>query len=133
MEKINTEKWFDDILNSVDGKAAGVKNDVAKQIEDHLKKKNILKKDFAEKLGKSSAYVAKILRGDQNLTIQSLVEIADAIGLHIEIALNEIASSDWRRYSATLQNPEKNWVKGHKITEGYAQAWANKVGWAEAA
>ena len=43
------------------------------------------KADLAKKISSSPAYITKVLRGDSNLTIESLVKLSDAIDADLEI------------------------------------------------
>lgn len=52
-----------------------------------MKQKMINQKEFALKLGVSSAYISKILNGKPNLSIKSLVDIAFALDLNLNINL----------------------------------------------
>jgi DNA-binding phage protein len=57
-------------------------------VEDILKameEKNILKIDLAKRLGKSRQYVGRVLNETANFTIESMVEIALALDMKIEI------------------------------------------------
>ncbi len=50
-------------------------------INKSMKEKNISKSDLARLIGKSPAYITKIMSGDVNLTIESMVMIARAVGM----------------------------------------------------
>ena len=39
------------------------------------------KADLARAMGKSAAYVSKVMNKEQNLTIRTMVELADAVGM----------------------------------------------------
>ncbi len=48
---------------------------------------------LAAKIGSSPAYVTKILRGDTNFTLDSMVRIADALGCELTIGLQPSATA----------------------------------------
>ncbi len=50
-----------------------------------LKKNKLSKKEFAEKIGTSQAYITKVLRGDANFTIETMVKLTRALGGTLEI------------------------------------------------
>jgi len=50
-----------------------------------MKEKNILKIDLAKRLGKSRQYVGRVLNETSNFTIESMVEIAIALDMKIEV------------------------------------------------
>lgn len=64
------------------------KHDFAFSIYRQLKRHGLTNAALAEKLGVSPPYVSKVLRGDENLTIESMVKIVRAANgkLHLEVA-----------------------------------------------
>lgn len=46
---------------------------------------NISRKELAKRLGTSPAYITKVLRGDVNFTIDSMVRLAKAVGATIQV------------------------------------------------
>lgn len=71
------------ILASWKGKAESSKMDIAFKIHSFLNEKNMNNRDLAEKLGSSPAYITKLLRGDQNFSIESMHKIADALDVEV--------------------------------------------------
>lgn len=57
----------------------------ATAIEDELLRRRMKKSAFAIVLGKSKAWVSKVLRKKQNLTFFTAVEIADALDMDVKI------------------------------------------------
>ncbi len=57
--------------------------DIALAIYHYLHKNKITQKVFAARLGVSPAYVAKILKGNENLTLETISRIEDAVGSKI--------------------------------------------------
>jgi len=68
------------------GKAGKAKMEFAFRIHELMTDANMSNKDLAEKIGSSNAYITKVLRGDQNLSIESIHKIADA--LEAEVSIN---------------------------------------------
>ena len=52
-----------------------------------LKKRKWTKKKLAEEIGKSPAHVTQVLKCDKNVTLNTLDEIAKALGKKIKITL----------------------------------------------
>lgn len=50
----------------------------------------ITRTDLAEKIGTSPAYITKILRGDTNFTLDSMVKIAQALDCEIDFELRPL-------------------------------------------
>jgi transcriptional regulator with XRE-family HTH domain len=65
-----------------------IKLEFAVGIGELMDSKDISKADLARKIGKSAAYVTKALRGDTNFTIESMVQLARAVGgrVHLKVA-----------------------------------------------
>ncbi|MGI8907870.1 MAG: helix-turn-helix domain-containing protein [Candidatus Sumerlaeaceae bacterium] len=82
-------------------------DDFAQQIVSRMQQLGITKKQLAEKLGTSQAYVSKILMGGANFTIESQVKIASALGCKLVSKLvaqeeqQKIASRYGRRGTET--------------------------------
>lgn len=55
------------------------------QIRRIMREKNILNKDLAERLGVSEASISRMLKGQQNLQLDTLYQLADAIEEKLEV------------------------------------------------
>lgn len=57
-------------------------------LEGLMKSKGISKSELARKIGSSPAYITKVLRGNANFTVESLVKLSRAVGgeLHLHVA-----------------------------------------------
>jgi len=80
--------WFENLKDSPGFMAESNKIDFAYEIEKAISAKGISQSKFAEIVGVSPAYISKVLRGDANLTIETMTKLADAIGkcLHLYLA-----------------------------------------------
>lgn len=56
---------------------------------------------LAEKIGSSPAYITKILRGETNFTLDSMVKIATALGCELTISMKPLAAAT-RQQSAKV-------------------------------
>ena len=54
--------------------------EINEQICEWMEKKNVCRSELARRLGKSRAYVTRMLNGSHNLTIATLVKVANALG-----------------------------------------------------
>lgn len=54
--------------------------EIALTIHYYLKQCNITQKELAERIGVSPAYIGKLLKGNENLTLETICRIEDAIG-----------------------------------------------------
>ena len=67
----------------------GILLDINETICSILERKGISRREFAKKLNVSPPYVTKLLRGDPNLTLKSLVKISQALGVSLDVRLKE--------------------------------------------
>jgi transcriptional regulator with XRE-family HTH domain len=67
------------------GKAGKSKMDFAFRVHDLMADAGINNAQLSEKMGTSAAYVTKVLRGEQNLSIDSIHKIAHALEAQVTI------------------------------------------------
>jgi plasmid maintenance system antidote protein VapI len=76
---------------------------------------NISRKELAKHLGTSPAYITKILRGDINFTVDSMVRLAKAAGGTVQIHIGQeeirIKSQKHREPFHTDRNPSAGYRK----------------------
>lgn len=93
-------KSFKDRLNSIKQshsyRVEKVKIEFVRGITRVMRQKGITNSALAEQVDTSNAYITKVLRGDCNFTIDSMVKIAHGMGatIHIHVADNS-ASVRW--------------------------------------
>lgn len=111
-------KWYNDLTNDDDYWVESVKIDFAVSLQNRMQADAMLKKDLAEKLGVSGARITKVLRGDANLTLESMVRLARACGgnLHVHISPAH-AEVRWFDVFSSGNAP--------KVIEPSAKAWAS--------
>lgn len=95
---MNTEDlldWFDSLGHGYVGMAEEEKLSFAVYIDRRMKELGISRSELAEKIGSSPAYISKVLRGDKNLTIESMAKLAWHVDakLHIYISRKDC---DWK-------------------------------------
>lgn len=57
-----------------------ISQDIALSLHYYLRKMSMTQKELAEKMGVSPSYVGKLLKGQENLTLESICNIHKAIG-----------------------------------------------------
>lgn len=85
------------------------KLDFAIMIEAAINESGMNKKEFAERIGKSAAFVSKILRGDNNFQIDTMVVIARRLGFDLAIKFERKPSSWWGEFG------QKSLKKQHEL------------------
>ena len=68
-------------------RAETIKLEFAIAVDKAIKNKNMSRKDVAETLETSPAWVTKVLRGDVNLTIETMAKLAAAINSDLQIKI----------------------------------------------
>lgn len=63
----------------------GAKHDISEQIYLVMEHQDVSKAKLARKLGKSRAYITKMLQGNANFTLESLVKIARALDCKLDL------------------------------------------------
>jgi transcriptional regulator with XRE-family HTH domain len=78
---------FENARKTFDYRLEKVLFGVAEQLSSQLEKQSLTRNDLAKRMGVSGAYVTKILNGNPNLTIKSLLKLSDALGQELAIQL----------------------------------------------
>ncbi|MCP4664607.1 MAG: helix-turn-helix transcriptional regulator [bacterium] len=66
---------------------AGTIQELTEEISRRMEEEKISRGDLARRLGTSPAYVTKILRGNANFTLATMVKLARALGTELRIRL----------------------------------------------
>lgn len=82
-------KLNEDLKNDPVYMAEGLSMQIALQVNSYIEKSRVSKKELANRLSVTPAYVSQILGGETNLTILTLCKIATALGLRPSIRLEE--------------------------------------------
>jgi transcriptional regulator with XRE-family HTH domain len=94
--------------------------DLTCEIERLMKARKISRADLAKKVDVSPAYITKILRGEGNLTIKTVVSLADAVGAKVVLQLIEKEhsenSGEWRDFG--MASP-RHWVMPPAANESF--------------
>jgi transcriptional regulator with XRE-family HTH domain len=75
-----------------------VRHEISEQIHEAMEREEVKPAELARRLGKSRAYVTKILQGNANFTIDSLVQIARALGYRYAPVFVSKSTSDEATY-----------------------------------
>jgi len=89
MEKTNRD-IFSIVNNNKNIFSAMRRMDVAMQFRHHMALRGIKNSDLAERLGVSEANVSKLLKGNQNLQLDTLYMISDALEETLSVVVGDI-------------------------------------------
>lgn len=88
---MNTKKWFEEKIEKFKDDpefiAEGVILAFTEKIVAIMKEQDINRTELARRLGVSKAFITKLLNGNPNLTIKSMVSIAKILGCDLNIDL----------------------------------------------
>ena len=98
--------WFKNLKDSPSFMAESNKIGFACEIERALAANGISQNKLADMIGVTPAYVSKVLKGDANLTIETMTKFSDAIGkvLHLYLA-NKGAKVEWVETFTDVESP----------------------------
>ena len=71
-------------LNSVEKMQVRIKMQLAARQDDLIRESGLNKSEFASKLDKNPSEISKWLSGTHNFTIDTLVEISEALNIHVQ-------------------------------------------------
>lgn len=74
-------------------RAEGASIRFTEELVSRMKSCGVTRSALAEKIGTSPAYITKILRGETNFTLDTMVKVADALGCELIIDLRPTAKS----------------------------------------
>lgn len=80
-EKIHSSEayWFE-----------SAKLEFVKILNQRVRRLDMKNKDLAQQIEASPAYISKVMRGDENLTIESMVKLVRATGGHLHFHITEV-------------------------------------------
>lgn len=105
--------WYKNLDNDPEYIAEELKYTFAIEVEKIMQSAGITKSQLATQLSTSPAYITKVLRGDANLTIETMVKLAYSIGgqvrIHIVSREQEQAEvKQWTGVAHLISDSENN-------------------------
>jgi transcriptional regulator with XRE-family HTH domain len=89
----STNRWnklTDEINNTIEYKIESASIDIALQVYKQMQYLNINQSQLAYKLNVSKSYISQILKGKNNLTIETLIKLSEALNMKTEIKFSPI-------------------------------------------
>ena len=101
------QDWIDEFQGDPDYEFAKLAIEVGEQIVARMEERGMTQADVAREMGVSRARVSQILRGNDNLTLKSIVAVAIALDCRIEFRLQvaEPATDAHERSAAESPTP----------------------------
>jgi len=93
---MDTEKWFNEKLATLEDDADFRLEEVilvlTEQISARMKERGITRARLAELLGVTPAAVTKLLNGNSNFTLKTLLKVGDALNLEFNVSFSTVKS-----------------------------------------
>lgn len=106
----SNENWLE-IANELERDEAWLDKSakIAFSVLDLLKKKNMTKQELADKMGVKAQYVSRIVKGTENLTLETISKLEIALDAKI-IEVEDTSSVIISKPAASVIN--RDWIKG---------------------
>lgn len=85
----------------------GLKVEISEQIYLAMQRDDVSNAELARRLGKSRAYVTKILSGNVNFTLETLVAIAEALNYEVKFEMTPKSTLDAWASIPAIQPPRR--------------------------
>lgn len=110
-EKKDFSNLFEQIEKSPGYTVEGLKVEIAEMIYLAMQRSQVHQAELARLMGKSRAYITKVLSGNVNFTLETMVSIADALDCEVKIAIRHKRSP-----ARVKQSPDRSSRNGRAKT-----------------
>lgn len=93
--------------------------DISATVYERMKQLGLKKKDLAERIGVSSAWVSKIIKGEQNVTLKTLARLEDALDIDMTYSLRHPKKSIDADYKLLVESDSSRFER--KLVRDTAQ------------
>ena len=106
------------VRDSFQYRLAMVQNNLANILDKKIVASGLSKKDFSKKAGIKPSYLTRVLRGEQNLSLRTLVKLADAVDARVEISFPQknVSTCTWI-YLVESEKPVRKAAKASYIED----------------
>ncbi len=91
---VKLQDWIDEFQGDPDYEFTKVAIDIGEQIVARMEERGMTQADLARAMGVSRARVSQILRGNDNLTLKSIVAVAIALDCRVEMLLQPVPATE---------------------------------------
>ena len=102
--------------------------DVALAIMHHLRVNGMTQKDFANKMGVSAPYVAKLMKGTENLTLETINKIEGVLGVeivHVNRPYETIITAPFSKIPESNVTARSHRFSGNTVCSQYANVFTS--------
>jgi ribosome-binding protein aMBF1 (putative translation factor) len=72
-------------------------------VDEKMKEEGISKKELANKINTSTAYLTQLFKGDKKLNFKTLAKLQDVLNIRFEITTHEKEARKWHGYNESLR------------------------------
>jgi plasmid maintenance system antidote protein VapI len=94
------------VASTPDGQYARVVVDFLQQVNVQMQAQGMSNAELARRLGTSAAYVSRLFGGNANLSVQTMVKLAQAVGAQLQVGLahgaGQVAPDVWQPTPETI-------------------------------
>jgi transcriptional regulator with XRE-family HTH domain len=103
--------------------------ELTEDLSRRMKEQKISRAELARRMGTSRAYITKLLSGDANFTLQTMVKLALAVGgvLHLHISDKDVATR-WQDKALEEPQAEAEETDGEEHAAGQAEPGKRQKG-----
>ncbi len=105
---LKVSPWYEENIGSqrdtAEFQTERVLVDLTEDLVSHMQRHDISRATLARRLGVSRPFVTNLLKGSPNLTVKTLVRVAHAAGLSVEVSLQPKALAMLRRRAVVVRS-----------------------------
>lgn len=91
------ERWWaeysDKLMDTIEYKVESFAFNISIQVFNRMKELNISQVDLAKRMNVTKSYISQILKGNKNMTIETIVKLSEILDMQAEISLNFVSDS----------------------------------------
>jgi len=110
---------FEKVQNSFEYKLEGLELSLTEKILSVMKERGISRSELAKRMDTSKAYISKLFKNGSNMTLKSMLAIAEAIDCSVKVDLIEKSST----YTTEDYNVRQNGIYPQYSADDY---WDNE-------
>ncbi|MBI5289955.1 MAG: helix-turn-helix transcriptional regulator [Chloroflexi bacterium] len=120
---------FDEWWNDPEYLYEGLVLDFTEQVVAAMIRSNVRRSELAERLGTSRGYVTKLLDGQENMTLKTIVRVANALDMKVDVKLARATTAPRKRRTVkSAVGPSMRGVAASKKTAKRPAAVAARAG-----
>ena len=130
MSQVKISEFFKQLENADEYHFEGAKLDFALELKSVMERENVSGVELASRLGVSAPMVSKLLRGDANVTLETMVKLSRSLGGNLFV---KIVRKSCTARLFELAQIEQHRTPAHRIPPGVFERLQSADAWNHAA